>query len=175
MARTEIKFNAVNLTRNCAMLPEQIQKTIVLTVDYASKYGEGKMKAEAPWTDRTGAARTGLFTDKFHAGTLGKGVHRIVFGHSVDYGIWLEVANSGRYQIIMPTVKAVGTDLMKGLEGMLNHPGQPIPGIFKTFEPSMGRKGTSQGVRVRSERQGRRVKRTAKRTGRKIIKRGFDV
>ena len=171
MARTEIKFNAVNLTRNCALLPEQIQKTIILTVDYASKYGEGKMKAEAPWTDRTGAARTGLFTDKFHAGTLSKGVHKIVFGHSVDYGIWLEVANSGRYQIIMPTVKSVGTDLMKGLEGMLNHPGQPIPGIFKTFEPSAGRKGTSQGFTVRTERQARRVKRVTKRNVRRGARR----
>lgn len=175
MARSTIKFNAVNLTKNCALLPAQIQKTIVLTVDYAATYGASKMKAEAPWTDRTSAARNGLFTDKSHAGTLGKGIHKIIFAHSVDYGIWLEVANSGRYQIIMPTVKSVGTDLMKGLEGMLNHPGEPIPGIFKTVIPSPGRRGTSQGVRVRSERQGRRVKRVSKRTGRKIIKRGFDV
>lgn len=157
------------------MLPAQIQKTITLTVDYAANFGQGKMKYDAPWTDRTGAARAGLFTDKSHAGSLGAGVHRIVFGHGVDYGIWLEVANSGRYQIIMPTVKSVGQDLMKGLEGMLNHPGQPIPGIFKMAEPSMSRRGTSQGVAVRSERQGRRVKRVAKRTGRRVIRRARNV
>lgn len=170
MARTEIKFDAVNLTRNSQMLPEQIKKTITLTVDYAANYGQGMMKVTAPWTDRTGAARGGLFAlteHKLGAGPFGQ--HGIIFGHSVSYGIWLEVANSGKYQVIMPTVKSVGQDLMKGLEGMLNHPGEPVPGIFRTMEPSASRKGTSQGVTVFSERQARTVKRDAK----KVLRRGM--
>jgi hypothetical protein len=55
----------------------------------------------APWTDQTGNARNGL---KAKAGKDVEGVHIFLF-HRVSYGIWLEVAHEGRYQIIMPTLR----------------------------------------------------------------------
>lgn len=61
---------------------------------------ESWMKGNAPWTDRTGNARRGLF------GMVVKGWQQlhIVFGHSPDifYGASLELNNSGRYAIVRP-------------------------------------------------------------------------
>lgn len=66
-------------------------------------------KQNAPWTDRTSNARNGLYA----RAERDRPVYRIVIGHSVDYGIWLEVRWSGRYQIIRPTVDHEGPELMR--------------------------------------------------------------
>jgi hypothetical protein len=127
------------------------------------------MKLQAPWHDNTTNARNGLFTATEHLGDDYSSEHHILFSHGVDYGIWLEVANNGKWQIIMPTLKSVGDDLMKGLDGILNHPGDPVEGIFQQVSPAKPlpyKQGTSQGTTVRTERQGRRVKRNAKQTAR---------
>lgn len=73
------------------------------------------MKINAPWTDRTGAARTGLHTNGGKSG----GGWEIVFAHAVHYGIWLEVKYSGRDQIIMPSVRHTGRELMQDLQGLM--------------------------------------------------------
>lgn len=76
-------------------------------------------QASAPWTDRTGNARTGLF------GTAERDVARklvtiyLSHGPDIDYGIWLELANGGRYQIIMPTIERHLPELMADLRAML--------------------------------------------------------
>lgn len=66
---------------------------------------QNSAKNNAPWTDRTGNARSGLF------GTVETDLSRqmvvIYLSHStmLDYGIWLELANAGRYAIIMRTIE----------------------------------------------------------------------
>ena len=84
-----------------------------MIVDVNASRGDGYMKTNAPWTDRTGAARAGLFTSTDHSPSS----HTIFFSHTMEYGIWLEVKNSGEYQIIMPSVRETGRQLM----GDLNH------------------------------------------------------
>lgn len=62
-------------------------------------------RANAPWTDRTGNARTGLF------GTVERDAAASVVsiflshGADVDYGVYLEMAHGGNYSIIMPTIE----------------------------------------------------------------------
>lgn len=179
MSRVEVgfKLDMKELISKTTLLPEQIERNIYLSVDYAADYGQAKMKMEAPWTDRTGAARSGLFVLKRHQDIPGSpyGRHELIFAHGVDYGIWLEVANSGKYQILMPTVKQVGHDLMAGLKGLLEHPNVPVQGIFKELEPSPGiRKGTSQGVNVRTEREIRRMRRVTRRYVRRMVRKGWQ-
>ena len=72
------------------------------------------MKANAPWTDRTTAARSGL-----HAYPL-QFRHRfeLVLAHAVSYGIWLEVANSGKYQIILPALRQASRELSELLDNL---------------------------------------------------------
>lgn len=60
--------------------------------------GETWMKANAPWTDRTGDARKGLRVDVEREGDT----IRCVFRHTVDYGFWLENRWNGRFAVIGP-------------------------------------------------------------------------
>jgi hypothetical protein len=61
-------------------------------------------KDNAPWQDQTGAARSGLTGGFVNSG---KGSFTLSIAHGVDYGIYLEMANSGRYAILEPTVRAM--------------------------------------------------------------------
>lgn len=114
MARAHISFDSRDLHKNLQIMNGRVDHAVAAVVEYHAVQGEAEMKINAPWTDRTGAARTGLHTATSHSG----GTHTIVFAHSVPYGIWLEVRNSGRYEIIMPTVRNQGHRLMQSLNGL---------------------------------------------------------
>jgi hypothetical protein len=61
-------------------------------------------RLNAPWTDRTGNARSGLTAEADNSGS-GNLHYEINIYHKMPYGIWLEVRWSGRYAIIVPTVR----------------------------------------------------------------------
>ncbi|AHN84033.1 hypothetical protein GJ25_gp022 [Mycobacterium phage Hawkeye] len=115
MARIEFNYNDIEIRSNIADLERKVDKAVDDTMSYHALEGTKYMKENAPWTDRTTAARNGL-----HAipSQPRPGLHEIVFSHTVHYGIWLEIANSGRYQIIMPTVSHEGQLLMQRLRGL---------------------------------------------------------
>lgn len=77
-----------------------------LAQSHASR-GESKMKAGAPWNDRTGAARGGLFGRA--EGT------DIILGGSVHYQIYLELGTSkmAARPIIVPTVNEQAPEYFK--------------------------------------------------------------
>lgn len=77
--------------------------------------GISYMKNNAPWTDQTGAARNGLNGQVF---SDDDGV-AIVFYHSVFYGIFLELKNSGKYAIINPTIQVMGPKAIQMMEHIL--------------------------------------------------------
>lgn len=108
------KFDGRQINRNLVRLDAKVDGRVSAVMEFQAARGEAKMKLDAPWTDRTGAARNGLFTRYFRS----KSSHQIVFSHSVSYGIWLEIANSGDYQIIMPTVRVIGRETMKQLNDL---------------------------------------------------------
>ena len=64
-------------------------------------------KQNAPWADRTGDARAGLDVD---VSREGQDIVLELF-HTVDYGLWLEVKNSGELAIIMPTLEKYAPDV----------------------------------------------------------------
>lgn len=69
----------------------------------------------APWEDRTGAARSGLNSEVEY----GDDEFTISLGHGVDYGIWLEIRWGGRYAIIIPTIETMGPDLFQRCQGII--------------------------------------------------------
>ncbi|MEL7232864.1 MAG: hypothetical protein AAGK74_00130 [Chloroflexota bacterium] len=75
---------------------------------------EADAKQNAPWTDRTGQARQGL---EGRATQLEPGVAAITLATLKDYGIWLEIANGGRYAIVIPTISAYYEEIRKALHG----------------------------------------------------------
>jgi len=110
-ARGSFTMNDRQIRFRLRQLDAETHAALVAIIDRRAALGVGNMKVNAPWTDRTGAARSGLHARTEHSKTR----HAIVFAHSVPYGIWLEVKNSGKYEIIMPTVRqesrALGNDL----------------------------------------------------------------
>jgi hypothetical protein len=78
-------------------------------------------RENAPWTDRTGAARAGLTAQ----GQQRLFQYRIFLYHTVDYGIWLEVARNGKYAIIVPTIIVMGQQLMHELSITMTGMGAP--------------------------------------------------
>lgn len=109
MVSSRIIITSDTLSPNLEAMPRKLEGLIATTVDYSATRAEGYARTNASWTDRTGNARGGLFTAPFHA--FGSN-HGYDVGHSVPYGIWLEVRWEGRYAIIEPTVQAMGPELM---------------------------------------------------------------
>lgn len=105
------RYRDGELKREVKNLDRKMDTAIRMIVEVNASRGEGYMKENAPWTDRTGAARAGLFTATDH----GPSQHSILFSHTMDYGIWLEVKNSGEYEIIMPSIRWAGRELMQDL------------------------------------------------------------
>lgn len=166
MGRVDFKLDDVELKANVAEFPAKVNKYLTLTTDFAKGKGVDQMKLKAPWTDRTSAARNGLNGNTEHLGqgsgpAGGFSEHRITFAHGVDYGIWLEIANSGKFQIIMPTVVAIGKAVMKTIGDAFQDLDRPVPNV-RAEVPMPFHQGTSQGATTRTERETRRAKRTAK-------------
>ena len=84
---------------------DQVLTAVTAVAQYIATQMQNAAKQNAPWTDRTGNARSGLF------GTAERDVaQRIVtiyLSHSatLDYGQYLELSNGGRYAVIMRTIE----------------------------------------------------------------------
>lgn len=111
MLNIRVKYDDTVLRENLENADKIYEEMIGFIVDYHAAKGQAAMKANAPWTDRTSAARNGLFT----VVEKGNGGYTIIFSHTMHYGFWLEVKFSGRDAIIMPTVKSQGHALMSDL------------------------------------------------------------
>lgn len=108
-------WQSQDLTRNLRTFPARLDHAVTTVVDFQAAIGEAALKTRAPWTDRTAAARNGLYTTTFH---IPEQRHEITFSHSVYYGIWLEVANNQRYAVLLDTMNMIGDDTMRQLEGL---------------------------------------------------------
>jgi hypothetical protein len=87
----------------------RMDRFITASIAYHASQASAYAKRNAPWTDRSSNARNGLFA----RAERDRPTYRIIIGHSVPYGVWLEVRWSGRYQIIRPTVDHEGAELMR--------------------------------------------------------------
>jgi hypothetical protein len=121
---TELNRGVIRLRDNVADVKDDFDNVLSSFMTLTAVDGEAYMKEHARWRDDTGnrkdrvpgAARAGLKTIPEL-----KGTHKqIWFSHGVDYGIWLEIKNNGKWQIIMPTVAEMGKRLMKNLRGSLS-------------------------------------------------------
>lgn len=127
MAKLRFEYRDEQIRARIRDLDARLDIAVRALIDYYALKGMGYLKTDAPWTDRTGAARTGLHTSVggFARGADGRFIsgsnteHVITFAHSVNYGIWLEVKYSGRDAVIMPTVLKTGGELMSALQGLL--------------------------------------------------------
>lgn len=78
----------------------QVEACIQNTAQEFTPRIESWMKQNKTWQDRTGNARQALYADVEVLSSLVV----ITFGHGVDYGIYLEISNQGRYSIVTPAI-----------------------------------------------------------------------
>jgi hypothetical protein len=116
MAKVSFKYDDRILRRNARHLNNNVRRAISATVDRRAAITTTDLKTGARWTDRTGAARSGLVAIPIHGRTF----EEIFMSYSVTYGIWLEIANDRRYAIITPMMRIAGEALMADLRFILN-------------------------------------------------------
>lgn len=101
-------------------LPIVIDKAVDGVMQYEANAAQNDMRIHAPWDDQTGNARGGLFAQS-GSENAGKGQTKfIVLYHTMPYGIWLELKQSGKYAIILPTVESHGPQVMKSINAALS-------------------------------------------------------
>jgi hypothetical protein len=115
-ANVSLDLDMSALIRGTAKLDDRLDRAVAGVVKQRSHIAEGWMKKEAPWTDQTGNARSGLRSTTEH---VPKVVHIINLFHSVSYGIWLEVRFQGRYSIVIPAILDQGVKLMATLNKVM--------------------------------------------------------
>lgn len=94
---------------------DKVLTAVAAVAQYVASQMQNEAKANAPWTDRTGNARSGLFgTSEVD---FAQKVVTIYLSHSatLDYGIWLELVGEGRNAIVMPTMQGHYDQLMSML------------------------------------------------------------
>lgn len=106
------QFLKGTLMANVATIDLKMKAGIVAAANYAAPQAEAFMKENAPWTDRTGAARNGLGTQV----VIDDGTVAIVLYHSVPYGVFLELRWGGKYAIIEPTMAAIGPVFVEAIK-----------------------------------------------------------
>lgn len=94
-------FDFDTLTPSLKRMLPAVDAGVDLAFDFIAPKAESFARTNAPWVDRTGNARNGLFADHEKTPMV---VHRLVIYHTMPYGLWLEVRWSGRYAIIGPTM-----------------------------------------------------------------------
>jgi hypothetical protein len=110
-----IRWYYDTLTPSIAALPAAVNESLEQLMEELAQQVQQYAVANAPWNDRTGAARDGLTAEASSEGPI----HRISLYHTADHGPWLEVRWSGTYAIIQPTIEAMGPVVMASLEGLL--------------------------------------------------------
>jgi len=100
------------LARSLEQYGDRVLTAVAAVAQYVATQMQDAAKANAPWTDRTGNARTGLFGTS--EADFASKVVTIYLSHSatLDYGIWLELVGEGKNAIIMSTMEAHYDQLM---------------------------------------------------------------
>ncbi|AEE95289.1 hypothetical protein [Mahella australiensis] len=96
-----------------AYVDRLIAASLALGQDWAGTL-EAEMKEKAPWHDRTGHARQGLKGIPL----IEKDEITIRLAHTMEYGVYLELAHDGKYAILKPTGEANAERIYKDFEDL---------------------------------------------------------
>lgn len=116
-ANINLDIDMSPLIRDTKAFDDRLDRAVAGAVKFRSHITEGWMKENAPWTDRTGNARSGLTAETEH---VPKVHHTIHLFYKVPYGIWLEVRFAGRYSVIIPAIIDQGPKLMRTLNKIID-------------------------------------------------------
>ena len=95
--------NHVNVS---GAISQKVQRHIGATIMAIQPLGgeaEGYMKQNAPWNNITRNARNSLSGTVAVAHAPQRTRISLKLSHGMDYGIWLELKNAGKFAIVRPT------------------------------------------------------------------------
>jgi len=116
-ANINLDINFTPLLKGVEVFDAKLERGIVGVFERQKQIAVGWMRSNAPWTDRTGNARSGLSTvGRYNSG---ESYTLVLFGR-MPYNIWLEVRHSGRYAVIIPALVDQGPKLMRTLNKLFS-------------------------------------------------------
>lgn len=96
----------------------RLESAIVILAQYFAQKMQDEARRNAPWQDRTHAARGGLFgITELTAARDGVAIYLC---HTMSYGVYLELANAGKYQILLPTIERNLPEIERQLKRLLS-------------------------------------------------------
>jgi hypothetical protein len=104
-----------DLAATVAAYRDRLLAAILDLARYFAARIEAWARRHARWTDRTGNARSGLTARALPTAT---GAAIVLFG-TVSYQIWLELANAGKFAIILKALEAHHSDVMAALRKLV--------------------------------------------------------
>lgn len=112
----EFKLDCKEIKNNLEKLPNRFNAALLIYGTTAAQMMQSEAQRNRPWTDRTSRARLGLTGSS----ELAPDELRIVLSHTVDYGVWLELAHEKKYAIVEPTIRLNATQVVSGLNNFLD-------------------------------------------------------
>ena len=106
-----------SLTPRLKELLPRIDAAVDLVFDRYEPISETYARTNAPWTDRTGNARQGLFAQHDKEAMVR---HELTVYGTMPYTFWLEVRWSGKYAIIGPTMVHIAPLMAQDLASAIN-------------------------------------------------------
>lgn len=116
-SKRALTYDDSNLKMGLAQVSDRVDSYLAATMEYASDKTVAYAKETAPWTDRTGNARSGLRTE---VEWIPKVSYSMFLFHTMSYGIWLEIRWGGKYAVILPTLKVQGPATMRLLQNLFS-------------------------------------------------------
>ena len=110
-----VTVDASEVMKNLENLPPRLEAALRMYGETAAKNLESQAKHNRPWTDRTSRARQGLTGSS----DVENNSLVIVLAHTVDYGVWLELAHEKNWAIVEPTVRLESNKVIQGLQGLM--------------------------------------------------------
>ncbi len=103
------------LIGNIGLLPGLLETRTRNRLEAIASMAEQRARSGAPWKDRTGEARKQLrvVVDEV------AGSYTMYFIQGVEYGIFLETSNGGRFQILVPTMQLTAAEILRQIRGIL--------------------------------------------------------
>lgn len=115
-----MRFDVSQIESSLERMSTRADAAVKVFAEQGATTLQSHAKTNAPWTDRTGNARTRL---NAYVSAMANG-YRITLAHGVEYGIWLELAHEKKYAIIDKTINYVGTfEIMPAFERFLERIG----------------------------------------------------
>jgi hypothetical protein len=96
------------LANDIATYGQHVERAMLEAAENLARQAEMEMRRDAPWQDQSGEARRALDAKAWQSPD---GNVTLTLAHGVDYGVYLEFKNGGRYAIVGPTLQRLYPEL----------------------------------------------------------------